>query len=175
MEGTISKEEAERLFKEYSNYIYRGALFFTKSREIADDITQEVFVQVIRKYDTYDQTKPIKPWLYRIMLNKVKNVMSRRKYVETLENIVIQGGFEWISDAYTQIIHQESIWAYMNKLSTKTKAVIYLHYYLDMTIEETAKILEVPVGTCKSRLNEGLKKLKKYMEVDYERGWIGNE
>ncbi|NLD49411.1 MAG: RNA polymerase subunit sigma-70, partial [Clostridiaceae bacterium] len=58
----LSKEDAERIFEEYSNSIYRFALFLTKSRMMADDITQETFIQVFRKYCTFDATKPFKPW-----------------------------------------------------------------------------------------------------------------
>jgi len=40
-----------------------------------------------------------------------------------------------------------------------------MHYYLDMTLEEVAEVLEIPLGTCKSRLNAGLSKLRQYLKI----------
>ena len=64
MKGTISKKQAEMLYSEHADFIYRGALFLTKSRELADDITQDVFMKAFDKYYTFDETRSIKPWLY---------------------------------------------------------------------------------------------------------------
>ncbi|HEX2925879.1 MAG TPA: sigma-70 family RNA polymerase sigma factor [Ruminiclostridium sp.] len=64
----MSKEHAEQLYNEYLDYVYRIALFVTKSKTSAEDVTQETFIQLFRKYHTYDQTKPIEPWIYKITL-----------------------------------------------------------------------------------------------------------
>jgi hypothetical protein len=66
LNNEISKEKAEMIFKEHSNYIYRVALFLSKSKELADDITQETFIQVFRKYYTFDSSKPIQPWIENV-------------------------------------------------------------------------------------------------------------
>ena len=82
MSNEISKEKAEMIFKEHSNYIYRIALFLSKSKELADDITQETFIQVFRKYYTVDSTKPIQPWIYKVTLNVTRNMLAKTKMVE---------------------------------------------------------------------------------------------
>lgn len=160
MEGAISREKAQKLFEDYANYIYRGALFLTQSKEIADDITQEVFVQVIRKYHTFDENREIKPWLYKIMLNKVRNTVSRTKYMETLDNITEVVFSEYIEDDFIKQEENKALWDQIERLSVRIKEVIYMHYYLEMTLEEVAEVLEIPLGTCKSRLNTGLNKLR---------------
>ena len=166
MEGAISREKAQKLFEDYANYIYRGALFLTQSKEIADDITQEVFVQVIRKYHTFDENREIKPWLYKIMLNKVRNTVSRTKYMETLDNITEVVFSEYIEDDFIKQEENKVLWEQIERLSIRTKEVIYMHYYLEMTLEEVAEVLEIPLGTCKSRLNAGLNKLRNLLSAE---------
>ena len=166
MKGAISGEKAQKLFEDYANYVYRGALFLTQSKEIADDITQEVFMQVIRKYHTFDEKREIKPWLYKIMLNKVRNAISRSKYMETLDNIAEVVLSEGIEDDLIKQEENKALWKQIEKLSLRTKEVIYMHYYLEMTLEEVAGVLEIPLGTCKSRLNTGLNKLRDHLNTE---------
>ncbi|NOU98677.1 hypothetical protein GC097_01370 [Paenibacillus sp. LMG 31457] len=62
----------------------------------------------------------------------------------------------------------EQLWDEVSSLSFKSREVIYLHYYLDLKFTEIAEILNIPIGTCKSRLNTALKSLrKKIPECEY--------
>lgn len=160
MNGSMTKEEGEYLFDTYAQYIYRGALFLVRSEHLAEDITQEVFIKVFRKYHTFDQRKDIKPWLYQIMLNTVRNTLRGKKYELELDEKILQIDTMNIEQGWVQKENNEKLWKAVCKLSTKTKEVIYLHYYVDMSLEEIAATLDIPVGTCKSRLNAGLSKLR---------------
>ena len=66
---SITKECAEQLYNEYSVFVYKIALFLTKSRAIAEDVTQETFIQLFKKYHLYNLNKPIEPWIYKITIN----------------------------------------------------------------------------------------------------------
>lgn len=161
MNGAISKEEAEKLFETYKDYVYRGALFLTKSKEIADDITQETFIKAFTYYHTYDEGKPIKPWLYKIMLNVTNTVMKKQNkelVLETIFNTSDEGNVEY---CILQEEMNEELWQDINRLGVKIREVFYMHYYLDMKLEEIARLLDIPLGTCKSRLNTGLSRLRK--------------
>jgi RNA polymerase sigma factor (sigma-70 family) len=74
----IDEAKAESIFKEYRDYVYRTALLMTKSRSLADDITQETFIRVLSKYDTYDHSRPFKPWVYTITMNVAKTVKNKK-------------------------------------------------------------------------------------------------
>lgn len=160
MKGTISKQQAEVLYSEHVDFIYRGALFLTKSRELADDITQDVFMKAFDKYHTFDETRAIKPWLYKIMINTARNVLKKQKYYFSLEMIHNGTNEEGVEQVVLQKEEDGLLWKRINKLSKKTKEVLFMHYYLDMKIEDVAQALEIPIGTCKSRLNAGLNKLR---------------
>lgn len=161
----MTKEEGEYLFHTYAQYIYRGALFLVHSEHLAEDITQEVFIKVFKKYDTFDKGKAIKPWLYKIMLNTVRNNLRGKQYELELDENILQIDTTNLEHTCLKNEENEKLWKEVCKLSTKTKEVIYLHYYLEMGIEEIADVLDIPVGTCKSRLNAGLNKLRQQVDT----------
>lgn len=160
MNGAISKEEAEELFMTYKTYIYQSALFLTHSRELADDVTQEVFIKAIVYYHTYDPTKPIKAWLYKIMMNTTRTIMRKQKTYIPIEALVEVSGEAYIEDNLLMSERNKEILGAIDRLGDKIKHVLYMHYYLEMTLEDIAEILEIPVGTCKSRLHTGLRCLR---------------
>ncbi|MGL5675426.1 MAG: RNA polymerase sigma factor [Cellulosilyticaceae bacterium] len=160
MNGAISKEEAEKIFDTYKDYIYQSALFLTHSPELADDVTQEVFIRAIVYYHTYDAKRPIKTWLYKMMLNVTRTMMKKQKsYMPLEEMIEVQSEHHVEDDVVVAETNKELLRA-IDGLGDKIKQVLYMHYYLEMTLEEIAEILEIPVGTCKSRLHTGLRRLR---------------
>jgi RNA polymerase sigma factor (sigma-70 family) len=159
--NTITKDQAEIIFKEYSEYIYRVALFLTKSSALADDIAQETFIQVFRKYHTYKQEKPFKPWIYKIALNTTRNVFRKQKVTEQIDEIPEGRSLESVEASVLKAEEEEELWKEINKLSFKSKEVIVLHFYSGMKLNEISNALGIPLGTCKSRLNTALTTLKK--------------
>jgi RNA polymerase sigma factor (sigma-70 family) len=156
----ITKEQAESIFSEYSPAIYRTANFLCKSKTLAEDITQETFIKVFDKFSTYDQSKPLAPWIYKIALNITRNTLRKQKWVPLLKEVPDK------SSAYTidaKILNNEldqEIWGEINRLSLKSKEIIVLHYYLGLKLNEISSVLGIPQGTCKSRLHTALHSLE---------------
>lgn len=162
MSVPITKQEAKQLYEENIAYIYRSALFLTKSKELAEDISQEVFLKAFDKYHTFNQTKPIKPWLYQIMLNLTRTEYRKKiKYVTLDDMNDLPNDDTFTEQLVLKSEEDKALWLQINKLRPKLREVLVCHFYLDMTLDEVAKILNIPLGTCKSRLNAALKKLRK--------------
>ncbi|MGL4737995.1 MAG: RNA polymerase sigma factor [Cellulosilyticaceae bacterium] len=172
MAVNISKEEAAKIYEEHGDYVYKVALFLTKSRVVADDITQEVFIQVYMKYHMYDQERAFKPWLYQIVLNKVRNTLKSQRYYFDLDYIKEKASWHNVEAQVLQTEEEQQLWLQVNKLSLKTREVIVLHYYMGLKLEEVAQVLEIPLGTCKSRLGAGLVKLRQELSIK-EVAYIG--
>ena len=160
LDGAISKEEAEEMFTRYKTYIYHSALFLTHSHELADDVTQEVFIKAIVYYHTYDPKRPMKAWLYKIMLNVTRTMMGKQKSYIPLEELLEVSSENRVENNILIDERNKEVLRAMDRLGDKIKQVLYMHYYLDMTLEDIAEILEIPVGTCKSRLHTGLRRLR---------------
>ncbi|MFC0216698.1 RNA polymerase sigma factor [Paenibacillus chartarius] len=156
----VSEEEAERIYAEQSAYVFRLALFLTKSRSMAEDIVQETFIQVFKALPHYDASRPIQPWIYKITLNTVRKSL-RKTYWSSIWNKHHGDEPESVEAAILREESNQQLWEKVNALPIKSKEVIYLHYYLELKLTEIAEILDIPIGTCKSRLHTALKSLRK--------------
>lgn len=163
MAKKITKEQAENLFNEYSNFVYRIALFLTKSKTLADDITQETFLQVFRKYHTYDPSKHIQPWIYKIILNITRNTIRKQKWLGFFGEVPERTDLETVEGNVLKNEEGEKLWKEINKLSLKSREIIVLHFYSGLKLNEISDVLGIPLGTCKSRLNTALTSLRKQL------------
>ncbi|GEO27978.1 RNA polymerase sigma24 factor [Alicyclobacillus acidoterrestris] len=166
MDDQLSESQARRLFEKYSAYVFKTALLLTKSRVLADDVLQETFIQVFRKYHTFDSSKPFEPWLYRITVNVAKNMMRKQKWLtfvpEARELIDVEAPapVEGLLNSEKVDVIKTAI----NQLKFKSREVIVLHFFAGLTLNEISETLGIPLGTCKSRLNSALTTLRKKLD-----------
>lgn len=164
MDKGISKETAEMIFDTYIAYIFKIALFLTKSKALADDITQETFLQIFKKYHTYDSRRPLEPWIYKITLNTTRNTLRKQRWLSFIDQLPELATCDDTEDIIIRNEEEAMLWEAVGSLTQKTKEVIVLHYYADMKLNDVADTLGIPLGTCKSRLNAALSTLKKDLE-----------
>ncbi|MGD7022384.1 RNA polymerase sigma factor [Rossellomorea vietnamensis] len=160
----LNESQAEELFSEFRDYVYRTALLLTKSRSLADDITQETFIRILTKYHTYDETKPIKPWIYTITINVTRSIMRKQKWMDRLSIFTDNIEDDRINSLEDIFMHNEEvreIWEAVKGLSIKSREILILHFYLGFTLRESADVLRIPEGTAKSRMNTALKQLRR--------------
>lgn len=163
MRETITKKNAELIFRVHSDYIFRTALYLTKSRELADDVTQETFIKAFQKYGTFDPAKPLKPWLYKIALNVTRNILRKQKWLKFTDELPEISCTDLVESSVFKTEEKKELWRQINLLSSKSKEVFILHFYSGFKLKEISDILEIPLGTCKSRLNYALNTLRKQM------------
>lgn len=171
MRNEISKENAEMIFKEHANFIYRVALFLTKSKELSDDITQETFLQVFRKYHTFDYTKPIRPWMYKITLNITRNMLRKQKWLKFIGKLPENNCLDLVENAILKNEEEKELWREINNLDLKSREVVIMHFYAGMKLKEVSDSLGIPLGTCKSRLNSALNSLRRQLSQNEFSFW----
>ena len=155
-----NKEYIAELFHQHSASVYRTAFFLTKSRILADDITQETFIQIIRKFHLYDSSKPIEPWIYKITVNITRNMIRKQKLLGFVGKKSITPPEELVEPAVLRKESNSELWKEITQLPQKSKEVVILHFYAELTLSEVAKVLGIPLGTCKSRLHYALTRLR---------------
>ncbi|MCH7680112.1 sigma-70 family RNA polymerase sigma factor [candidate division KSB1 bacterium] len=147
------------------NFVYR----FVGSQEEAEDIVQETFLRVYRKRKAYKRIAKFSTWIYTIAGNLSRTELRRRKRRKLFS--VTDMGYEdrdyEISDEeynpenYVEgVIQEEIIHKEINNLSPKFREVIILRDVQELSYEEISKIIRVPIGTVKSRVNRGRLKLQ---------------
>ena len=150
--------------------VFRTALAITHDQDAAEDILQEVFLRLHTYVHRVDTSLPLSPWLYRITVNLSYTYVTRRnKWRVPLEDFVDQliGPAKYspepVIERHDDIrIMQKAI----DTLPFSQRVVIVLYYLNDLSLQEIAEILGVPVGTVKSRLHYGRENLRKQLEGD---------
>ncbi|MGM0854744.1 MAG: RNA polymerase sigma factor [Bacillota bacterium] len=135
----IDEAKAESIFKENRDYVYKTALLLTKSRSLADDITQETFIKLLSKYDTYDPARPFKPWIYTITMNVAKTVMKKQQMLKCFSffsDDVAHDQVDLVEGNYIKEDELQELWKIVNSLSWKSKEIIVLHFYSELTLNE---------------------------------------
>ncbi len=155
------------LFHRYKDLVIKTAFLLLGSTEEAEDALQEVFLKVHRSLGSYDPSRgAFSTWLYRITVNHcLKQRRKRRPVIVSLEKILpfarqSRPSFE------EQTADRDMIGRVLDRLTENQRTVVILRYYLDLSYAEIAQVLDIPVGTVRSRLNQATKNLRRDIERD---------
>jgi RNA polymerase sigma-70 factor (ECF subfamily) len=164
---SVTGYDLESLMRTYGNDVLRTAYMYVKDVHTAEDIFQEVFIKVNSNLHNFQGNSSIKTWIIRIAINTCKDYLksaySRRivPMEEFMEDSITA------EDSYADIERQETIQSVKDavmELPEHYKDVIMCVYFQEMSMDQAAQMLELPVGTIKSRLARAKEKLKEIME-----------
>ncbi|WP_436967464.1 RNA polymerase sigma factor [Allorhodopirellula heiligendammensis] len=160
----------ELLVLEHQDRLFRAMTQVTGSVHDAEEVTQEAFVRAFLKLDTFQQNSQFFTWLYRVAFN-IALSRKRRKRVkisldaqrEELGSDVIDRG-----DAVdANMIRQDQVnlvQAALDGLSEQHRGILVLREMNEASYEEIAEILDLSIGTVRSRLNRARKQLRITLE-----------
>lgn len=155
----------ERHYDPLVGYFYRMT---GGDRMLSEDMVQETFLRVLRGIHRYDYPRPFKPWLYAIATNLGRNYYKRADTRRTVlaEDDPAQRDDQADPPENTLIANDEtqSLIAALDRLPEHQRQAIILRYCQELSLDEMADILNIPVGTVKSRLSIGLRRLRQVME-----------
>jgi RNA polymerase sigma factor (sigma-70 family) len=145
------------LFERYHAKTYRIAFAIARNRQLAEDITQEAFVQAFRAIGNIRPGEPFGPWFYRLVVRQARRMA--RPFGQILISLEAwrERGLETADPAASVQIDQmetkEQVWRAMASLSHLHREVLVLRYFADLTEEQVAQATETSPGTVKSRLH----------------------
>jgi RNA polymerase sigma-70 factor (ECF subfamily) len=143
----------------YQDRLYNTLVHVTGSVEDARDLVQEAFVQALVKLQSFQRNSAFYTWLYRIALNLAISRRRRRKSTASVDDIRHTSGDEPVDrdDAPGERIERqeraEQVQAALARLSEEHRGVLVLREIDGYCYEEIAVMLDVPVGTVRSRLH----------------------
>lgn len=138
-------------------------------RALAEDLAQETFLRMMRAINQYQYPRPFKAWLYAIATNLVRDYFKRaeqRYQIVDVNDTDLPAATHIESNLVATEGAQALINALMHMPETH-RAVIVLRYYQELSLNDIAEALDIPLGTVKSRLSVGLGKLKVLIEKDF--------
>lgn len=160
------------LVRLHQRAVYRLAYGLTRNASDADDLSQETFVRAYRAIARFRLGEPMQPWLSRIAINLAFSMFRRRKRRPevALEPLVesgwqVAGGGEDPADATSRRQSQQLVAAAYQELSNEHRAVLALRVVQDMSYEDIARTLGVPVGTVMSRLSRARAELRARLDA----------
>jgi RNA polymerase sigma-70 factor (ECF subfamily) len=149
------------LYDNYSGALLSIILNIVKDETLANDVLQEVFVKIWKQINSYDPTRGrLFTWMLNIARNASIDTVRSKSYQQSQQNMslsddtqVTAGGVEMNTDqiGLRKIVHQ---------LREEYRILIDLSYFQGFTQEEIAKMLEIPLGTVKTRLRTALIQLR---------------
>lgn len=150
-------EALDGLYRLISTDIYAYALSRTVSRENAEDITHDTFVQIYKNAKLYKPRGKPMAWIITIELNLIRRRANLDKRVTELDDSV---GVEIHEDFSEKIINSEFLRYVMRILDTEEREIISLHIVSGLKHREIAALLNKPLSTVLSKYNRALKKLQ---------------
>jgi RNA polymerase sigma factor (sigma-70 family) len=154
-----SAEAAGVLFDRYWEVAWRAAYAVTADRQLADDAAQDAIQRAFGALDRFDETRTFGPWLKRIAANRAIDLLRRERRLAPLDE---HAGRSW--DALGK---GHEVAAAVGALDPQKRIVVVLRYWLDLSVEEIAGVLGIPVGTAASRLSRALAELRAVLEEEH--------
>jgi RNA polymerase sigma-70 factor (ECF subfamily) len=152
----------------YDNY--SGALMgvinsIITDREAANDVLQNVFVNIWRKIESYDASKGrLFTWMLNIARNAAIDEIRSKGYRDTRKNIPVADHPELTGFSTETVIQDIGLKKVLGKLKNEWRVLIDLSYFQGFTHEEIAKMMELPLGTVKTRIRSALAQLRTTIE-----------
>jgi len=163
------EEEAfQELVGEYKDSVYAFLRRFLNQSDLADDVFQETFLQLYVSRDTFDLSRPLRPWLFTIAANKAKDALRRKQRVDctnlgsmfdsdeySIDDVLNTLGYDEHLP-HDDLIRDETAAAVKRviaRMPAKLREILILAYFHKFPYAEIGGILGIPVGTVKSRLH----------------------
>jgi RNA polymerase sigma-70 factor (ECF subfamily) len=135
-----------------------------RDRELAEDATQQALLTAWRELPRLRQADRFDAWTYRLLVNACHaEGRSARRWIP---NMVALASEPSIPDASDGIADRDQLERGFQRLSVDQRAVVVLHHYLDLTLEQVSEALDIPMGTVRSRLHRAMQALRAALEAD---------
>lgn len=158
------KDALVQLIMDRKAEYYRLAYIYVKNEEDALDIMQDMILILYQNIHRLKKEDSFYSWSKTILVNCCKRYLKMKGKTILINR---ESEFEKESVFEDKDVEEEMIIEKcMSHLSRKHQEVIKMRYFLDMDYKAIAKILKIPIGTVKSRINAGIKNLKRMVEVE---------
>jgi RNA polymerase sigma-70 factor (ECF subfamily) len=170
----------DTLVDAYWQRLFGYALRATNNAELAQDLVQETFLRIVQRLDKYDDQGKFEAWLFRILVNLVRD-HGRSLARHPTQSTVIESDGDRIEltdelsgkvpAPFDPLHFQESLEALqgaLRRLPEGDRQILLLRHFADMPFKDIARTLNCPIGTVLARAHRALGKLRGLMEIGYE-------
>ncbi|MCJ8007461.1 RNA polymerase sigma factor [Lederbergia wuyishanensis] len=165
------------LYDEFHRDVYSFALFFTNNKLDAEDITQDTFIKVLKNMNQMREFSKKKSWILSIARNTAIDFIRKKKRISILHQMMLLHQPQVLADSnHKNIINKEN-WKELQlallKLKPHYRSVIILRALHELSVKETAEILDCKETKVRVDLSRAINQLKK--EISLQEGWEYDE
>ncbi|MGE4286008.1 MAG: RNA polymerase sigma factor [Phycisphaerae bacterium] len=171
----------------YKDPLYNFLRKYVVTQDLVEDVFQDTFMQLYLSRDSFDLSRPLKPWLFTIAANKAKDQLRRLKRNNSISVGAIADNAESsIEDVFSAVssdgttpddivINEETkehVREAIEEMPENLRVILLMAYFEGFSYKQMADILRIPIGTVKSRLHSAVARFAKdwkIREPDYER------
>lgn len=171
----------EEIYRAYGKKILNLAFRFTGSEEAARDLTQDIFLKVYHKMDSFRGDSQVYTWLYRVATNHILNYLKREKRLRWL-NLMEKPLSEALQENRIESDYLESrgvvrpdqklekrereklIQGLIQKLPVKQRTPLILHRYEGLSYQEIAEVMGISLSAVETRIHRAKKQLIEYLQ-----------
>jgi RNA polymerase sigma-70 factor (ECF subfamily) len=139
------------LVERFQAPVYGLCVRLLTNRHDAEDVTQDVFLRVFRSMRRWDPTRPLKPWIMGIAVNRCRTSMAQRSRRPELADYLHETAVAPEGDDSVELVHE--IEAALKQLRPEFRDVFVLYHEHGQSYEDIAQALDCPIGTVKTWLH----------------------
>ncbi len=165
-------EAREELARRYRKPAYLLGLQLTGNREDALDVAQDALLRFFATLDRFQEGRPVRPYLLRIVRNRAMDLWRRRR-IRRAESLDAGELPRQIADdrpgpeeTTRRAELRRRVWRVVSELAPPKREILVLRDYHDLAYAEIAKVLDIPIGTVMSRLHAARKALRELLIAD---------
>jgi len=168
IETDHADELIDEIMNKYGQEILQLAFSYVKNKEIAEDLTQEIFVKCYKSLHTYGGKAKFRTWLWRIASNHcmdyLKSWYNKKVFTTDYQHIYDSVQSDSVEKTVIQDEEDGQLAAAVMELPVIYREAIYLHYFEEMTIKEISTVIQIKENTIKTRLKRAKEILKERLE-----------
>ena len=167
-----NEEAFKQVFETYKDCIFNTILYMVQSNSEAEDLTQEVFVEVFLSIENFNAQSKLYTWIYRIAINKALNYQRSKKAKKRLGSFLSIFNLS-ASDDMPDFVHpgillenkelSESLYQAIDQLPAKQKTAFILRQLEDLSYLEIAEVMQTTIPSVESLLFRAKQNLQKYL------------
>ncbi len=165
-----SGEEAafREIVNRYKNGLYAFLRQFLNRQDLVEDVFQETFMQLFTSRDSFDHSRPLRPWLFTIAANKAKDALRKWQRTTAVPIGTIADSQDLSFDEMLNTLSSDNtmpdeelekseislrVAQVIEKMPENLRQILLLAYFQRFSYKQMAEILSIPIGTVKSRLH----------------------
>ena len=158
------RDAFRHLVDRYKDVMYGTAVLMTGNRAVAEETVQEAFLSAWRGIGGFKRGRPPKPWLMRILVNRVMDRRRKRSIPTVPLADMDPVGTPSVPDEAGAFEDRTVVRQALAHLVPEQQQVVVLRYFAELTVPEVARSIGVREGTVKSRLHRAMGRLREKLE-----------